>query len=282
MRVNFDKMHGTMNDFVVFHDPDGRVTLSPEMVRSICNRRTGVGADGVIAVRPSATADFFMDYVNADGSLAEMCGNGIRCLAKFVHDNGLTEKQTIPVETRAGIKTVELSLGPDRTVEKVRVNMGAPIFDPKMIPVNLHTDGSPILDHPVEAEGRLFLASMVSMGNPHAVIILEESPDTFPGKFGASLERHPLFPQRTNVEFVRVVDRTRLEMRVWERGSGETLACGTGACAAAVVARLKGLVEERCVVGLSGGDLDIEWKNNNYPVLMKGTASKVFEGVITI
>jgi len=282
MDVPFHKMHGTLNDFVVFHDPHGRVRLSPEDVAGICHRRAGVGADGVIVVRPSPVADFFMDYVNADGSLAEMCGNGIRCLAKYVYDTGLTGKTTLPVETRAGLKTVELFAGADGAVERVRVNMGQPIFDPALIPVTIHSDGRPILDYPVDALGRTFHATILSMGNPHCVILVDGDIEDLPRKYGSTIESHELFPKKTNVEFIRIVDRNRIVMRVWERGSGETFACGTGACASAVAARLAGRVDEDCVVELLGGDLDIKWKDMIYPVVMTGTAVKVYEGILTI
>jgi diaminopimelate epimerase len=223
-----------------------------------------------------------MDYVNADGSLAEMCGNGIRCLAKYVYDNGLTNKRSLAVETRAGVKNLELFPCEDGKVDRVTVDMGRPILDPRRIPVNIETDGAPILDYPVEALGRTFSASILSMGNPHCVIIVDENVEELPRRFGPAIEHHRLFPARTNVEFVRVVDRGRVEMRVWERGSGETQACGTGACASAVAARLKGLVEGECTVGLLGGDLDIRWNSLNNPVIMTGGSSKIFIGSITI
>lgn len=282
MDVPFHKMHGTLNDFVILHDPHGKVNLSSEKVAAICHRRAGVGADGVIVVRPSAVADFFMDYVNADGSLAEMCGNGIRCLAKYVYDTGLTGKTTLPVETRAGLRTVELFRDPEGAVERVRVNMGQPIFDPALIPVTIRSDGSPIVGHPVDALGRTFHATILSMGNPHCVILVDGEIEDLPRKYGPAIEAHKLFPKRTNVEFIRVLDRTRIVMRVWERGSGETFACGTGACASAVAARLAGQVDEECVVELLGGTLDISWKDIEYPVLLTGTAVKVYEGILTI
>jgi diaminopimelate epimerase len=282
MKIAFQKMHGTLNDFVVFHDLDSKVALSPEQVARICDRRAGVGADGVIVVRPSDKADFFMDYINADGSVAEMCGNGIRCLSKYVYDNGLTGKTVLPVETRAGVKTVELIPGPDGRITRVRVDMGQPIFEPDRIPAKVDTDGIPVIDYPVESEGRLFQATLVSMGNPHCVIVVEEDPGNFPAKFGPSIEHHPMFPARTNVEFIRVTGANRLLMRVWERGCGETFACGTGACAAVVAASLKGLVDGLTVVELLGGDLDIEWKNKKDQVVMTGPAVFVFESNITV
>lgn len=282
MNITFQKMHGTLNDFVVLHDMDGTISLSSDQVAHICDRRAGVGADGVIVVRPSNTADFFMDYVNSDGSLAEMCGNGIRCLAKYVYDNGMTTKTTLPVETRAGVKLLELSPGPDGRIDSVCVDMGAPIFDPKEIPVNLESLGSPIIDHELSAGSRTFKAAILSMGNPHCVIVVDEDPGPLPQTLGPTLETHPLFPAKTNVEFIRIVARDRILMRVWERGSGETLSCGTGACASAVAANLKGLVDALVTVELRGGNLEIEWQGNNNHVLMAGPAITVFEGSLTI
>ncbi len=282
MEIRFHKMHGTLNDFVVFDDLEGKIRLTTEQVTRLCDRRAGIGADGVIAIRPSDSADFFMDYVNADGSLAEMCGNGIRCLAKYAHDNGLTEKTTLRVETRGGVKTLELSMGPDGHTHRVRVDMGSPIFDPARIPVNVELSGGPVIDHPLEAGGRIFQASMVSMGNPHCVIVEQNNVESLPELYGSIIEKHPLFPAKTNVEFVKVLSRNRLFMRVWERGSGETLSCGTGACASAVVANLKGLVEDTVTVELRGGDLEISWKGNQSSVVMSGEATFVYKGNITI
>ncbi|MGB6067070.1 MAG: diaminopimelate epimerase [Desulfomonilaceae bacterium] len=282
MRINFQKMHGTLNDFVLFHDLDDSVTLSPVQAARICDRRAGVGADGIIIVRNSLAADFFMDYMNADGSLAEMCGNGIRCLAKYAYDKSLTNKTTLQVQTRAGIKTLELILGPDGKTSAVRVDMGEPIFEPERIPAKIHPSAIPILDYPIEIEDRIFTASVLSMGNPHCVIVVEDDPSHLPHRYGPAIENHPLFPAKTNVEFIRVIDRTSIVMRVWERGSGETFSCGTGACAAAVAANLKGLVNSTATVELRGGKLDIRWKGIGFPVVMTGTSVLVFEGVITI
>jgi diaminopimelate epimerase len=281
MEISFLKMHGTMNDFVIFHDLNDTVRLAGDQVAKLCDRRAGVGADGVIVVRRSSIADFFMDYINADGSLAEMCGNGIRCLAKYVYEKRLTAKMRLPVETRSGIKTLDLIPGPDGTIEKIKVDMGAPVFEPARIPAAVEKE-PPVIDFPVEAEGRLFHGTLVSMGNPHCVIFVEEDPDPLPQRYGPAIEKHPLFPAKTNVEFIRVMDRTRLKMRVWERGSGETFSCGTGACAAAVAANLKGLVESSSTVELLGGELEVEWKGASNPVIMTGSAVVVFDGRITV
>ncbi len=233
-------------------------------------------------VRPSATGDFFMDYVNSDGSFAEMCGNGIRCLAKYVYDNGLTTKTTLPVETRAGVKILELNRGPNGRVDSVRVDMGAPVFDPKEIPVSIPNQGSPIVDYQLSAGSRSFAATILSMGNPHCVIVVDEDPEPLPRTFGPALETHQLFPAKTNVEFIRVLARNKILMRVWERGSGETLSCGTGACASAVAANLEGLVDSRVTVELPGGSLEIEWHGNSNHVIMTGPSITVFNGSLTI
>jgi diaminopimelate epimerase len=223
-----------------------------------------------------------MDYINADGSLAEMCGNGIRCLAKYVYDNGFTATTTLRVETRAGVKTLELFPDSDGKIVRVRVDMGEPIFDPDRIPVDVPADNLPIIDYPVEASGRIFPAVILSLGNPHCVIITDEDPDSLVREFGPVIEKHPLFPAKSNVEFIRVADRGRIVMRVWERGSGETLACGTGACAAMVAAALKDRVDRLTEVQILGGSLEIEWKGPTYPVVMTGEANATYIGYITI
>lgn len=282
MEIKFQKMHGTLNDFVVFHDLKSEVNLTPQQVARICERRGGVGADGVIVVRLSSTADFFMDYTNADGSVAEMCGNGIRCLAKYVYDNGLTTKRQLSVDTRAGIKSLELFPGPEGKIESVRVEMGAPVFDPARIPVNIENSSASMVEHEIEAGDRVFQASILSMGNPHCVIVVDEDLEPLPLRYGPTIEKHPLFPIKTNVEFIRVLAPDHIVMRVWERGSGETFSCGTGACASAVAARIKGLVDSTVSVELLGGDLDIGWKGTDNPVLMTGSVVLVFNGTITL
>lgn len=282
MQIHFQKMHGTLNDFVVFSDTENRIALSKTAVAQLCDRRSGIGADGVIVVRPSASAHFFMDYYNADGSTAEMCGNGIRCLAKYVYDNGLLKEKELLVETRAGIKNVSLNMGKDGFVESVEVDMGAPIFDPSEIPVSISAQQIPVLNHPLEVEGRIFHCSFVSMGNPHCVVFLNEDIEKFPSAYGPAIENHFLFPQKTNVEFVRVLSQSHLSMRVWERGSGETLSCGTGACAAAVVGILKKFVETPVAVDILGGSLLIKWDGSNATVIMSGPAKLVYYGTITL
>jgi diaminopimelate epimerase len=223
-----------------------------------------------------------MDYINSDGSPAEMCGNGVRCLAKYAYDCGLTTKKILPVETRAGIKTLELFTGPDDRVQTVKVNMGEPIFEPSEIPALVPSTGAPILDHELEANGRSFSAALVSMGNPHCVINMGDEREDWHIVYGPEIEKHGIFPNRTNVEFVKALDRQTMLMKVWERGSGETLACGTGACAVAVVGVLRGELDNRATVRLKGGDLEIEWNGIGSPVFMTGPAISVFKGSINI
>ncbi|MGC8908018.1 MAG: diaminopimelate epimerase [Desulfomonilaceae bacterium] len=282
MKIQFQKMHGTLNDFVVFADMDNSVVLSETSVARLCDRRAGIGADGLIVVRPSAVAHFFMDYYNADGSIAEMCGNGIRCLAKYVYDNGLLKEKEQHIETRAGIKTVTVEVGEDGQAQSVQVAMGVPIFDAPEIPVLVSIENEPVLNYPLEVRDRVFSSSFVSMGNPHCVIYLDEEIASLPSLYGPAIERHPLFPQKTNVEFVRVVSSGRLSMRVWERGSGETLSCGTGACAAAVIGMLQHVVKSPVAVDLLGGTLQIQWNGPGSSVLMSGPATLVYEGSITL
>lgn len=282
MIIDFHKMHGTKNDFVVFHDLEQKIRLSPEQVIKLCDRREGVGADGVIAVRNSDVADFFMDYINSDGTIAEMCGNGIRCVAKYVYDNKLTSKKSLKVETRAGVKTLDLIVDKNGKVDRVKVDMGAPIFDPQLIPADIKDRNAPILDFPVEVAHHKFYCNLVSMGNPHCVIFAEDNLDYLTRTYGPMLETHPVFPAKTNVEFCKVLGPNRLLMRVWERGSGETFSCGTGACATAVASALKGFTKGETTVELLGGPLSVSWKGNNNSVIMTGKSEIVYVGSINV
>lgn len=282
MIIEFHKMHGTKNDFVVFHDLEQKIRLSPEQVIKLCDRREGVGADGVIAVRNSDAADFFMDYINSDGTIAEMCGNGIRCVAKYVFDNKLTSKKSLKVETRAGVKTLDLIVDKNGRADRVKVDMGAPIFDPQLIPADIKDRNAPILDFPVEVAHHKFYCNLVSMGNPHCVIFAEDNLDYLTRTYGPLLETHPVFPAKTNVEFCKVLGPNRLLMRVWERGSGETFSCGTGACATAVASALKGFTKGETTVELLGGPLSVSWKGNNNSVIMTGKSETVYVGNINI
>ncbi len=271
-RIEFTKMQGTGNDFIVI---DGR-RIDPAPViaqaRRLCDRRFGIGADQLLLIRPSERADFKMQIFNADGSEVEMCGNGIRCFAKYLQDRGVTTQKTLTVETAAGIMT------PTIHEEEVAVDMGEPVLEGPQIPVRI--DGR-VLSHPTEIGGREWKITCVSMGNPHCIIGVDDL-EHFPvGEVGPTIERDPLFPNRTNVEFVQVMEKGELKMRVWERGTGETLSCGTGACAATVAAALNGWTGRKVRVHLTGGALKIDWRKDNR-VILTGPAVEVFQGMIEI
>jgi len=281
MNLSFTKMHGTGNDFVLIDaraHTEGAEVFGPDgdaagLARKLCHRRFGIGADQVLVLRDSGIADFAMAIYNADGGEVEMCGNGIRCLAKYVWDRGISTKEVLEVETPGGI------IRPAREGNLVRVDMGEPVLEGPDIPVNLE---GRVVDHPIQVQNEPYSITCVSMGNPHAVIFLEDV-DGFPvGRVGPLIESLPLFPNRTNVEFVQVVSPEKLRMRVWERGSGETMACGTGACAAAVAANLKGVAERNVLIHLKGGDLGVEWNGQNNRVMMSGPAVEVFRGSVEV
>ncbi|MEX0833145.1 MAG: diaminopimelate epimerase [Actinomycetota bacterium] len=273
--LSFAKYHGTGNDFVMIEDLGDQVALNPSLIAAVCHRGFGVGADGLIRVTKSAEADFFMDYHNADGSTAEMCGNGIRCLGKLVYERGLTHETELDVETRAGIKHLSLHTRGDE-VETVTVDMGAPAFEKASIPM-MGPAWEKFLQQPLEIEGVTFKASAVSMGNPHLVLVVEGEPVAVDvQRLGPQLEKHQLFPERTNVEFV-VPDGDALAVRVWERGIGETMACGTGACAVVVAASEAGISARRADVRFHGGTLDVDWRSDGR-VFLTGPAVRVFEG----
>ena len=276
------KMHGLGNDFVfldLFHKqtiaerPEGAY---PELARKLCHRQFGVGGDGLIVVLPSEGADARMRIFNLDGSEPEMCGNGIRCFARYIFDKGYIKKKSIRVETLAGILTLQLNIDGDK-VSGVCVDMGEPILKPNLIPVL--AEGEPVIGTKLEVEGQEFKFTAVSMGNPHCVIFVDDYKKLDFERLGPAIEKHPLFPRKTNVEFIRVNSRTELTMKVWERGAGPTLACGTGACASAVATVLNGKTERKVTVHLPGGDLLIEWGEDNR-VYMTGPATYVFKGVL--
>lgn len=274
--MKFTKMQGLGNDYVYVNCLKEKIADPPELARKISDRHFGVGSDGLIMINPSDKADFEMEMYNADGSRAEMCGNGIRCVAKYVYDYGLTDKTYISVETLAGIKYLDLTVENGK-VSLVKVDMGQPILEPEKIPVA--AKGSRVVDEPLLVDGKEYRMTCVSMGNPHAVIFVDEDVKNLPlEKIGPSFENHTCFPKRVNTEFVRVIDRHTAEMRVWERGSGETLACGTGTCAVAVACVLNGLTEDAITVHLLGGDLYIEWDREKNTVYMTGPAEVVFDG----
>lgn len=268
--IEFVKMHGLGNDFILVDCLHQEIDEPKEFAIKYCNRRFGIGADQLLLLYPSEIADFKMRIFNADGSEVEMCGNGIRCFAKYVWDRGLSDKEVLLVETLAGI------IKPKRVGELIQVDMGKPEFAPSKIPVD--ADGERAFDIRLEVLGWHVRLNCVSMGNPHAVIFLEEDPKNFAvSKYGPLIENHPTFPNRTNVEFAYVINPSEISMRVWERGAGETLACGTGACATAVAAMTKGLTDRKVTVHLLGGDLQIEWAEDGH-VYMTGPAEEVFEG----
>ncbi len=273
--LDFTKMHGAGNDFVVL---DGiRDALPPiePIAASLCDRHFGIGADQLLVVRRSRSADFRMQIFNADGSQVEMCANGIRAFFLYLREHGHTDADEIRVETLGGIVTPRAA-GPGR----VTVDMGRPVFEPEKIPTTLGDGRGPVLDVPLA--GLDVRVSSVSLGNPHAVIFVAD-PDQAPVEtLGPRIERHPAFPKRVNVEFASPVGRRRIRQRTWERGTGETLACGSGACAVAVVSMLRGLVERSVAVELRGGTLDIEWPDDDGPVSMTGPAAEVFTGRIRI
>jgi diaminopimelate epimerase len=273
--MRFAKYHGTGNDFVMLEDLEDRLTLDQALVSALCDRHMGVGADGVIRIAPAADADFFMDYWNADGNVAEMCGNGIRCLAKYVYDGGLTANTDLRVQTRSGVKKLSLEVS-NGSVSSVRVDMGRPSLARGEIPMVGEPDEM-FVDEPMAAGDAKYRATAVSMGNPHLVLIGDDDPSQVDVHIlGPALQRHPDFPEQTNVEFVQVTNGA-VDVRVWERGSGETMACGTGACASLVAASTIGLVGRRATVRFPGGDLDVEWAKDDH-VYLTGPAAFVFEG----
>ena len=272
--MKITKMQGLGNDYVYIYCRDGMIPDPAGLARRISDRHFGVGSDGLVLILPDEEADFRMQMFNADGSEAEMCGNAARCVGKYIHDRGLSDKEEIRLMTGAGIKTLLLTVKGGRT-ERVRVDMGEPILDAKEIPVDL--PGGRVIDQPVEAGGTSFRMTCVSMGNPHAVIYVNDADRFDVHGYGARLEVHPLFPKKTNVEFVTVRDREHLRMRVWERGSGETMACGTGACATLVASVLNGLCERKAILELNGGPLTVEWDRETNHIYQEGPAEFVFD-----
>lgn len=275
--MKFTKMHGIGNDYVYVNGFEEKIENPSELAVKVSNRNYAIGSDGLIMINPSKVADFEMEMYNADGSRGEMCGNGIRCVGKYVYDYGLTDKTRVSVETLAGIKYLNLTVE-DGKVKSVKVDMGSPILEPENIPVV--ADGNTVIDAPILVDGKEYRMTAVSMGNPHAVIYLDDVKGLDIDAIGPKFENHERFPKRVNTEFVRVIDRHTVEMRVWERGSGETLACGTGACAVGVACILNGLTEDRVTVKLLGGDLEIEWDREHNKVYMTGPAEVSFDGEI--
>jgi len=274
----FVKMHGIGNDYVYVDCFAHRVADPVALARRVSARRTGIGSDGLILICPSAVADCRMEMYNADGSRGEMCGNGIRCVGKYVAEHGLSSANPLRVETDAGIKVLQLD-SEDGRVQCVTVDMGAPILDGPRIPVA--AEGR-VIDAPFDVLGQAYRITCVSMGNPHCVVFLPEVDDLELERIGPAFERHAFFPRRVNTEFIRVDRPDALRMRVWERGSGETAACGTGACAALVAAVLTGRAARRATLRLNGGELDIEWRAADDHVYMTGPAEESFRGEIEV
>jgi diaminopimelate epimerase len=268
----FTKMHGCGNDFIFLDCLNGEIGDLGGVAKRLCDRRFGIGADQLLTVHPSKIADFKMEIYNADGGQVEMCGNGIRCFAKYVYDHGLTKKKELEVETLGGI------IRPRLRGNEVEVDMGEPILEGRKIPVN--ADGK-IINYPLEVDGKTYQVSCVSMGNPHCVLYLDDLDHLDLERIGPRFEHHSFFPKRVNTEFVQVLGPHEVRMRVWERGAGETWACGTGACAVGVAGSLIGKTERKVTVHLRGGDLLIEWRENNH-VYMTGGAEEVFHGTIQI
>ena len=274
--LKFTKMHGLGNDYVYIDAINQKVENKSELAKFVSDRHFGIGSDGLILICPSDKADFRMQMFNSDGTEAEMCGNGIRCVGKFVYDKGLTKKETITIETLAGIKTLKMTIENGK-MKLAKVDMGKPILEAKEIPVI--SKEMPVKNLTLKAEDKEFKFTCVSMGNPHAITFIDENVNNFDiCKYGKILEVADVFPKRTNVEFINVIDKNTLKMRVWERGAGETLACGTGACATAVASILNGYTSREVTVKLLGGDLKIEWNEKDNHVYMTGPATTVFEG----
>jgi len=277
--MKFTKMHGAGNDYIYVNCMEQCVENPSGVAKFVSDRHFGIGSDGLVLILPSEKADFRMRMFNSDGSEAEMCGNAVRCVGKYVYDNGLTDEKVVKVETLAGIKILDMTVENDKVI-LVKVDMGEPILQPAKIPVN--SGKELFISEPVDLDGQIYKVTCVSMGNPHAVTYVENV-DSFPLEtVGPRMETHTLYPRKINAEFVQIIDRNTLKMRVWERGAGETLACGTGACAVLVASVLNGVSERKATVRLLGGDLFIEWNEKDNHVYMTGPAVKVYDGEIDL
>ena len=274
--MKFTKMHGAGNDYVYINGFEEQVKDPEKLAIAVSDRHFGVGSDGLILILPSEKADVRMRMFNADGSEAEMCGNGVRCVAKFAADSGLVSGDEIMIETGAGILPLKLHFGADNKVDRVRVNMGLPRLMPSEIPVKAEKEEM-IIDQPLQIIDRTFAITCLSMGNPHCVIFVDQVTDFPVERYGSAIEKHPMFPSRINVEFVELISRHEVKQRTWERGAGETLACGTGASAVTVAGVLSGRTERNITNRLLGGDLQLEWSEAG-DVFMSGPATAVFRG----
>lgn len=273
--MRFSKMQGCGNDYVYVNCFTEEIKDEKDLAIKVSNRHFGIGSDGLVLIKPSTKGDFTMHMYNADGSQSEMCGNAIRCVGKYVYDHKMTEKTKLSIETLAGMKYLDLRVIDDKVVE-VTVDMGNPIVEPENIPVNL--PGNNIIQYPIQVEGQEYKITCVSMGNPHAVVFVTDTTCIDIEKLGPKFEHHEVFPNRVNTEFVQIIDRKQINMRVWERGSGETYACGTGANASAYACILNGLTEDEVTVHMLGGDLKIRYDRELNRLFMTGPAVTVFEG----
>lgn len=278
--LEFTKMQGAGNDYIYvngFSQDTSNLDLS-RLARQLSDRHFGIGSDGLVFILPSHKADFRMRMFNSDGSEAEMCGNASRCIGRYVFDHKFTSKTNFTLETKAGIKGLDLHLDADGQIKNITVDMGEPQLTPSLIPVNINKDK--VIGEPIEVDGKTWNITCVSMGNPHAAIFTTGIDQLNLPEIGPKFENHPIFPSRTNTEFIEIIDRKTLKMRVWERGAGETLACGTGACASLVAAVLNNLSEREATLKLLGGDLQIKWDEKTNHILMTGEATTVFEGTV--
>lgn len=280
--MKFTKMHGCGNDYIYVNGFAEHIDADrkPELVRRLSDRHFGIGGDGVIFINPGKSAAFEMEMYNADGTRAQMCGNGIRCVAKYIYDHGLTDQTDIAIESFGRVKYLELTPGSDDKVSTVRVNMGEPVLRAAEIPVI--SDNEQVVSEAIEVDGKVYEMTCVSMGNPHAVVFIDDADikDLDIEAVGPYFENHARFPERTNTEFVRIIDRNNVQMRVWERGTGETLACGTGCCATAVACVLNGLTDTKVNVSVPGGEILCEWDRQDNVVYMTGPAAVVFDGEV--
>lgn len=277
--MKFTKMHGCGNDYVYVNCFEETVKNPEEAAKIVSDRHYGIGSDGLILICPSDKADFRMAMYNLDGSEGKMCGNGVRCIAKYVYDHHLTDKTRISLETLGGIKYLDLNIKNGK-VETVVVDMGEPVLTPEDIPVAVSDDRA--VNIPLEVDGKVWYMTCISMGNPHAVVFVDNTKDLDLEKIGPKFEKHPIFPEQVNTEFVHVIDRHTVDMRVWERGSGETLACGTGACATAMACILNHMTDDEVLIHLLGGDLLIRYDRETNHIFMTGPAAEVFSGEIDL
>lgn len=291
MKLLFEKMEGIGNDFIMLDDREGEIAAFqggyPAVARCLCSRNFGIGGDGIILMLKSATEDIGFRIFNSDGSEAQMCGNGMRCFAKYLFEHKIIAEKRVTVETRAGRVIPEIITDDSGRVKLISVDMGEPVLDPAKVPFVISDQatfapGSAAVNVPINVDGKNFNITAVSMGNPHAVLFVDDVTAIEVKAFGSKIENHPAFPQKTNVEFIEMIDREQMHMRVWERGAGETLACGTGACAALVAAVLNGKSEREATVHLKGGSLEIEWRESDNHLYKTGAARSVFKGSIEL